>query len=174
MSIEHLSEKRIQQYLDNKCTGLEARELKHVETCDLCQGAVQEYEQVYEMLGQEPQESLSADFASRTLAKILRAQEAAAGWSRWNLLWAALGAVSCLIAIWYTVDLKVLLNKLETFSLQQVVGNSPFVSSLRDLNGRLGDIVPIIIFAGLVLAAVGLADRLIVRQKASRAYFISV
>jgi len=174
MSIEHLSEKRIQQYLDNKCTGLEAGEVTHLETCDRCQGVMEEYEQVYAMLGQEPRESLSAEFASRTMDRIMGASEAAAGWSRWNLLWAAVGALSCLIAIWYTIDLKALLNKLTAISIQQMVGNSPFVSSLRDANGRLGEIVPIVIFAVLVLAAVGLADRLFLRQKATRAYFISV
>lgn len=173
MSIEHLSEKKIQQYLDDKDNALGIEDLKHLQTCDQCQGVVQDYEIVYSMLGQESEESLPVDFASRTMERILGAQQSPV-WSRLNFLWVAIGSVSCLIALWYTIDLKAILDAATSFTLQQTLSNSPFVSSLRDFGGKFGDSLPIIIFAALVLVAVGLADKLILRQKASRAYFISV
>ncbi len=174
MSIEHLSEARIQECLDYKCRGLEPTEQKHLEECEKCQGILSDYEVLYTELARDRRPLLSADFTSRTMA-IIRRQVVPAAWAgRTSLIFAVFGIVSCVVAMIFLFDVKALLNTATSFSLESTISQSSFVDTLGKMTTDLGPILPVLIFAGLLLIGVAVADKLLVRQKTTRAYFLSI
>ncbi|UCD65086.1 MAG: hypothetical protein JSW34_06550 [Candidatus Zixiibacteriota bacterium] len=174
MSIEHLSEEQIQQYLDDKTQPADSRITRHLESCRRCRYLLKEYQQLYGILGRESEELLSPTFTASTMEKVEALGRPAEGLSRPFVLWVAAGVVACVAAIWYTVDVKALLDGLGSFLLGWNVLDSTAVSSLRTLSARLGDSLPLVIFAGLILLAVALADKLLLKQRVRRVYFLSV
>jgi hypothetical protein len=74
----------------------------------------------------------------------------------------------------YLVNIKDILYAVEAFSLERLLSGSAFVSTMEQWSSRLGGNLNILVFAGLLLILVGLIDKLLVRQKANRAYFMSV
>ncbi|UCG60687.1 MAG: hypothetical protein JSV52_10160 [Candidatus Zixiibacteriota bacterium] len=174
MSIEHLSEGRIQECLDNRFRGLSPTELKHIKDCEHCQGLVMEYKLLYAELAKDRPELLPTDFTSRTMAIIRQQVLPAAGLGRSSLVFAIGGLLSCLAAIIYLFDIKALLNGAASFSLESAVAQSGTVGSLSKMTTDLGPMLPILIFAGLILVGVAVADKLLLRQKTTRAYFLSV
>jgi hypothetical protein len=174
MSVKHLSDARIQECLDNKFRGLNPAELKHIRTCERCQGVLTEYKLLYAQLAGEDRILLSPDFTSRTMEVVRQQVLPTAGINRANLLFAACGALSCLIAIIYLFDIKALLNTLLSFSIDSAVSQSATVTTLGKMTTDLGASLPVLIFAGLILIGVALADKLLLRQKTTRAYFLSI
>jgi anti-sigma factor RsiW len=174
MSVKHLSEKRLQQYLDDKLKGLNRIEQEHLDSCDECQSVLIDYGRIYNGLARQPKVELSPGFAARTMARIRQQISPVSKYGQATTWLMVLGAVSCLVPIYYLFDLKALLESAVSFSLGDTIANSSVGTTLGQLSARLGDNLPILIFAGLILVAVPLVDRLLVRQKTTRAYFISV
>jgi len=174
MSLEHIAESRIQQYLDNKSRGLTENEKEHLQSCSHCQATVADYQRIYGELARESRELLSPGFAARTMARIRQQVQPSASYGRATMLLGAFGVLSCFVAIYYLFDIKALLQAVMAFSLGDTIANSSLATSFGHLSTRLGDSLPILIFAALILVAVALVDRLLVRQKTSRVYFLSV
>lgn len=174
MSIEHLTEERIQECLDNRFRGLDVAELKHIRHCEKCQNLVTEYKLLYTELAKDERDLLPADFASRTMRIIRQQVVPAAGLGRGSFVFAVGGLLSCLAAIIYLFDIKALLNGAASFSLESAATETGFLNAFSKVSADLGPMLPILIFAGLLLVGVAIADKLLLRQKTTRAYFLSV
>lgn len=174
MSIDHLSDEQIQQYLDSGPSAFGDSAEKHLEGCHRCQATLKEYQVLYNRLGRETETLLSPNFTSDTMAKIEALAVPAARLGRPMFYYVVLGVVSCLLAIWYTIDLKAALNAVGSFLLGQNVIESTVGSSLKTVSSQFGDNIGIIIFAALILIGVALTDKLLFRQKLRKVYFLSV
>lgn len=174
MSINHLTDEQIQQYLDNGPDAIEHSAEKHLEACDRCQMTLKEYQLLYNRLGRETETLLSPNFTSATMARIEALAEPAAGLSRPMRAFVVLGVLSCLLTIWYTINIKSLLNTLSSFLLGQNVVESTVGSSLKTISAQFGDNLGIVLFAALILIGVALTDKLLFKQKLRKVYFLSV
>ena len=176
MSIEHLSDKRIQEHLDNKSRSgrLSPGEQRHLESCELCRGAMADYGHLYSGLAQEERRLLSSDFTARTMARIRSLEKPAAAMSRSMLFLVVIGIVTVCSVVNYFVNIKSILYAIESFSVGRLTSSTTIVSAMEQWSAKLGGNLDILVFAGLLLILVGLVDKLLVKQKASRAYFLSV
>ena len=174
MSVKHLSEKEIQQYLDDKSKGLDNPQPGHIDECEQCRSMLADYQKIYYQLGKEEKRLLSADFASRTMAKIRRLEKPAFAVNQYMIWFGICGIVSCLAAIWYFVDVKALLQAVTSFSSSQSLATWSFIGQMKELTVKLGDNLGILIFAGLLLVAVALADKLLIKEKPTEAHFVSI
>lgn len=173
--MKHLSESRVQEYLDNEARGLDEYEREHLQGCEQCRALVVDYRRIYAGLAHDGGVSLSKEFTARTM-KLVRNQvqtESSFGSDTW---WAALvGLLSCGIAVYYLLNVKVLLNITKAFSSIERLADFSMATSFSQLSLRLGDSLPTLIFAVLILAAVPVVDRILVHQKsATRVHLLSV
>ena len=174
MSIEHLSEKQIQQYLDDRSRGLDVPQPGHIDGCEQCRNALADYSRLYGALGKQEKPVLSANFVARTMTLIRKLENPAPAINQYMVWFGIAGIVSCVAAIWYFVDVKALLQSITSVSLSRSLVNWSFVDQMRELAGKFGDTLGVLVFAGLLLAAVALVDKLVVRNRPTKAYFVSI
>ncbi len=174
MSVEHLSEIQIQQYLDRGPESLSESKLEHLQSCEMCRGILADYKRLYSQLKVDDEISLSKDFAARTMQKIRGLENPSAAVSPSVILYSLLGLVSCVLAIWYFVDVKALLKGLGNISIGNPLPDASAFSGITNWLLGFGDSLYLMIFAVMILAGVGLIDRLLAKHKLDKAYFFSV
>ncbi|MEW6412889.1 MAG: hypothetical protein AB1483_10515 [Candidatus Zixiibacteriota bacterium] len=174
MSIEHLSEIKIQKYLDQQASALSENEFEHLQSCEVCRGVLNDYRRLYSVLKKEDEVSLPNDFAARIMSRIRASESPSTATNPWVIIYSLLGAVSCLLAIWYFVDIKALLQGFSSVSFGKVFPDTSAFSGMTGWILGFGESLYLLIFAGMILAGVGLVDRILAKHKVDKAYFFSV
>ena len=165
MSLKHLTDEEIQNYLDGNLS----REIallteRHLETCPLCREAVKQYQGVYAGLDEEKGFELSNGFA-KSIVKMLPPQgETKFPFDLLNVFLMILGViVAAGVTIRY-VDLRPLGRAFSHILPGPELGSGvvAFVEDLLvGLNGNLG----LLILGVLTLLIIGGLDRLVFQPK---------
>lgn len=171
MSLKHLTDEEIQDYLDeNLSREIAILTKRHLESCSLCREAVKQYQGVYAGLDQDKGFDLSKGFA-KSVVKILPEQkEAKPPFDLLNVFLMILGViVAAGVTIRY-VDLRPLGSALSHLLPGPQLGSGAvaFVEDLlAGLNGNLG----LLILGVLTLVIIGGLDRFLLQPRHRRVRF---
>ena len=171
--MKHISEEKIQSYLDEKLQGLTREELEHVDSCAKCRSVIADYKRLYGELDRDESIKLSADFVKDTMKQIMAQESAAPKFNFATVLW-ILGAAACVAAIIYTIDIKALLDGAGSFMADGGAFGSSATAAIKQWIIEFRHSLSIVLAAGMILVAVALVDRVLLRQKLNKAYLFSV
>ncbi|MGB2804078.1 MAG: zf-HC2 domain-containing protein [Candidatus Zixiibacteriota bacterium] len=171
MSLKHLTDEEIQNYLDgNLSRDIALLTERHLETCPLCREAVKQYQGVYAGLDKEEGFELSKGFA-KSVVKMLPPQgETKSPFDLLNVFLTILGVIVAAGVTIYYVDLRPLGRAFSHILPGPQLG-SGVVAFVEDLligfNGNLG----LLILGVLTLVIIGGLDRLLLQPRYRRVRF---
>ena len=156
----HLSEDQLQSYLDGTENTRRQEMEAHLAACLQCQRALAAYRQVFSVLAQPPETSLSPSFAAQVAREAYSTASESSQLTEWILF--GISAVAGLAVTIYLLMSSLSQEYLATFSavvhdIFAFAGGSKFLSS-----GKL----PIFLFSIAVLLLVSLMDKLLLQRKA--------
>ncbi|MGB7062743.1 MAG: hypothetical protein WBF13_10400 [Candidatus Zixiibacteriota bacterium] len=171
MSLKHLTDEEIQNYLDgNLSREIAILTKRHLESCPLCREAVKQYQGVYAGLDKEEGFELSKGFA-KSVVKMLPPQgETKSPFDLLNIFLTILGIVVGAGVTVYYVDLRPLGRAFSHVLPGPELGSGvvAFVENLLiGLNGNLG----LLILGVLTLLIIGGLDRLLLQPRHRRVRF---
>ena len=162
MRNEHATEQQLQKYVDDRYR-LERPLVDHIEECDQCQTAAEQYQSLFDALSDENDIQLPANFAATVVSKIPATQTETVSSERWSLS-TVLGIVAPLLMIavtFYFLGYESLVTGFSGFSVDMVGFFTGMLSGAGEFLLRYGLRADLVGFAVLLLLTVGLADRLL-------------
>ncbi|HKK20530.1 MAG TPA: hypothetical protein VJ983_03580 [candidate division Zixibacteria bacterium] len=168
MSVEHISDDQIQDYLDGRDSQRDIALIHHIRQCDECRAKLHHYKMLYRGLEQSTEIELSEKFTANTMKAIRVLPEPVARRS-WGTLLAGVGALVAMIAAtFYFMGTTWILNSAE--SVRQVASHSHagLVDLLLQGIGRIQDGATILAAVAVILAATALLDKAIGKTKFKR------
>jgi anti-sigma factor RsiW len=158
MNQEHVSDERIQAFLDGQAPAAEAAEVeRHLASCPACSRAAADYRRLFDWLATEPEYRPAGDLAVRVMERLpARRPWLAVPAVRRSLL--ILSATAVLVTPFLFVDARPLLGALDRLAAGF---SAPVSSLLASLGGALGHLPggsPLWLFALLAFAGAGAAD----------------
>jgi hypothetical protein len=154
MPLKHLTDDRLQEYLDGNIGEQDMELIVHLRTCDQCRRKLETYRLLYDGLKHLPEPDFPPDFAASTAALLPTEQKGATAHKLPGYLLPVLGGVASLLLTFYFVDMK-FLGKwlLEIFA--------PLNSLPAVLNGSMH----LLIYTGLILLLLVLVDSFIIQPR---------
>ena len=133
MELTHLTDSQIQDFLDGNRQANESQLRLHLESCQLCQGTVEQYKLLYEELARPVEVALRPGFVAR-MADRFESEYVAARESSLvdRLLWSSIG-VAAALAIYFFVNWSTLLTDLANNTAWQTLFSREQLSSLSTL-----------------------------------------
>ena len=157
MSQEHLNDKQIQDYLDNRTPDKSSFVANHLRQCTRCRQELALYRELYMTLEKDPLPKLPVDFADKVIARL-----PVAGGSRWDKLEsgfiAAIILVTLAVSTYFVNPLPLLIE-----TGKSLWHNLPFLNSdlLSKLNGNLS----LLLIAVLIFLLVEVFDKKLIKHK---------
>ena len=173
MSIEHISDEQIQEYLDAGCPA-EGEVSTHIASCGDCREEVGQYKALYRALNHDSKISLPDQFAGSTMAKI-RAIDQPEVAADHDSLWLWITAVaSCLAAFWFLLGRERVNKALSTGFSWDLPKEVPwFLKAVQEMYAQAPGTVSMLVWAGLLLLGVALVDKLLQRRGVSKAHLFT-
>lgn len=161
MPVTHLTDDEIQDYLDGNLSRqgrifLEA----HLETCELCQATLKQYQSLYVGLRQDKGFDLPRTFAKSVVAKLPLAQKTESGFNYSDILLGILAILITAFASLYYMDLGSLGERLTHIPLPHEIGSWLFEAG-KNLVAALNGNLSLLIVGILVLLVTGALDRIL-------------
>ena len=154
MPLRHLTDDRLQEYLDRNTAKQDMELIVHLRTCDQCRRKLETYQFLYGELRHLPEPDLPPDFAASTAALLPIGQKKALAHRLPGYLLPILGGAASLMLTLYFVDLKSLGKWLvEIFA--------PLTGLPAVLNGSMN----LLIYTGLILLLLVLVDSFIIHPR---------
>ncbi|MCK4574736.1 MAG: hypothetical protein KAU36_10195 [candidate division Zixibacteria bacterium] len=174
MSLEHLSDKQVQAYLDAGCPG-GSEVSDHLDVCRECRKLVSEYQAVFSALGDETEFALSEKFTDATMAKI-KAFEAPADSIERSFFWLWTGvAASCLIAAWFLIGGERIAQTLKAIIAWDPSWHPPrFFTILQELYAQSPSAFSLLLWAGLIIVGAAIVDKIVHQRSTSKAHLVSI
>lgn len=171
MPLKHLTDDEIQEYLDGNLSQENALWVKkHLETCPLCQEALQQYQGLYVGLKNDKGFDLSKGFAKSVIKKLPAEGEMESRFNFVNIFLTILGIIISAGVTLYYVDLRPL-GRAFSHILPPHEFGSVLVAVIKNLLIGLNGNVGFLIFALLTLLLVAVLDRLIFQPRYKRLRF---
>jgi len=171
MSLKHLTDDEIQDYLDGNLSRQDALLIeRHLEICPLCQEALTQYQGLYVGLKNDKGFDLSKNFAKSVIKRLPAEGETESHFNYLNIFLTILGIIVTLGVTLSYVDLRPLGKAFAHVLPGQEFGSSLLVfaeSLLTNLNGNAGFLI-IVLLTLLLIAAL---DRFIIQPKYRRITF---
>ncbi len=161
MSIIHLSDSDIQEYLDRQ-TNKEKVE-SHILSCQECAIAIAEYESLYATLAVDDTPKLSANFIDTTM-HVVRQETMLAESSKGFYLYSFMSMVCAIVFMKYYVGYDFSAFKFELPTMNNFMADWTIFDAAATLYQTSTSTVNILLFAGLILLIVALADSVISRK----------
>ncbi len=169
MSLKHLNDEEIQEYLDGN---LPAQDLtiieEHLESCTVCQDSLKQYRYLYDGLVKDEGFELSKDFAKTVLSRIGAEAQTKPHFNYIYALLAFLGAVIGVATIIRFVDLKTLGVAIYETILPRFEFITVFTDSVKNALLILNGNADLVIISGLALAFLATVDRFVLKPKYRR------
>ena len=171
MSIIHLSDADIQEYLDTNSNKVKVE--SHIMACEECAILVAEYQSFYTTLSQEQQPELSANFMANTMHAV---HEEAVRLEKNGgfYLYSFFSLVSAFLFLKYYAGISF---EFFTFKMPHFVSAFTNWSLLHDVSTYYrssSETVNMVLVAGIVLLTVALADKIISRVSSKQISSLSL
>jgi hypothetical protein len=169
MSLKHLTDEEIQEYLDGYLSQQNALLFeKHLEICPHCQESLKQYQSLYVGLANDKGFDLPESFTKSVLSRLPAEPEPKSRFNYVNIFLTILGIIIAVGITFYYVDLKPLGRVISNIFVPQYEFGSELIvsikSSLVSLNGNLS----LLAFAGLTLLIIAALDRALVQPRYRR------
>lgn len=165
--MRHLSENEIQQYMDGTISSEKQAFITHLDSCQLCQSRVKQYQLLYGQLAADEPGQLSPDFSKSVMTKIMAESVESTVNNRrsvWSLALSFTGIVLSLMTILYFVNMTAFLESIKIPGIQEYF-NRILISKIEKLTGFLDVDISMIIYAGLTLIIIAAVDYIIRHSK---------
>ena len=159
MALAHLTDDQLQDYLDGNLSSVSNTVGEHLEECQLCQEALEEYKRLYAGLKDHRGFELSPDFAKSVLSQLQREFVVKSRKQRyagilWSLLGLALGICTTVyVIIWTKMD-----QEITGIATNQLKLLSASLDSTEKLLGKVNIDFSLLFFSGFALLVIRLAD----------------
>jgi predicted anti-sigma-YlaC factor YlaD len=172
MSLRHLNEEEIQEYLDGNLSRRKALLVeRHLKTCLFCQERLNQYKSLYVALADDEDFELSRDFAKSVTSKLPAITNAPARANYVNTFFTILGSIIGMALIFYYVGLKPLSGAISHTLLSQYEFGSTLVASMKSFLVSLNGNTSFWVLAGLTLLVIVALDHLLFHPKFGRISF---
>ncbi len=171
MSMMHLSDIEIQEYLDTK-TNKEQVE-KHIAGCKKCAVSVTDYKSFYSVLSKEEPVALSVEFIAHTMEAV-RNKKVVLGNDRGFYLYSIVSFISAFLLLKYYVGVDFSFMTIELSYIQNMFRDWSIVNSAAHYYKTSASTVNILLFAGLVLLFYALVDSIMSRKSESTMSGLSI
>jgi hypothetical protein len=162
MAIEHLTNTVLQNYLDGNLNDeQQLRALQHLNTCSPCQQELSSFKKIFNALNEKIEVQLSPDFTNNVIHKISFERKSKI-FSTWAVIF--LGILSSVIVIVRYVNLSTVIPSLSGYEKSFHIIITSF-QTLKNLLTSVNLNFNLIIFAGLILAALAVIDNFIFQKK---------
>ncbi len=169
MSVEHLNDDQIMEFLDGNLPAPERTSIEeHLEKCSACREALKQYQNLYDGLSGDEGFILSKDFAKSVVSRIETVPQEKSHINFATVFWVILGIFIGVGVIIKFVDLRVWGDAINQTVLSQFEFSSVLIDSIKavliGLNGNAG----LIIAAILALSLFATLDRFVLQPKYRR------
>ena len=165
---QHLSDDKIQDFLDGNFGPQEEALREHLDDCAICQSNLRAYGRLVAELQKDPGFELSKGFVKSVVSKLAVEKAVPFSFPLAEVVFIGLGLLLALGATFYFVDLGTLTRSLGRVTLPVLSLDPVFLQHVKnvlaDFNGSLGYLP----FAGLALLLVALLDRIVLRSRHHR------
>ena len=161
MSVIHLSDIEIQEYLDTN-TNKEKVE-SHIMSCEECAIVLAEYESFYTNLAVDEPVDLSVDFVSQTMHAV-RNETIAAESNKGLYLYSSFSMVCTILLLKYYVGFDFSVFKFELPTINNFLADWSIFDSAAALYQTSASMVNLLMFAGFILLFFALVDSVLTRK----------
>ncbi len=161
MSIIHLSDSDIQEYLDRQSNKEKVE--SHILSCEECAIAIAEYESLYATLAVDEAPQLSVNFVDATM-DIVREETMLAESNKGFYLYSFMSMVCAIIFMKYYAGYDFSAFKFELPTMNNFIADWTIFDAAATLYQTSTSTVNVLLFAGLILLIVALADSVISRK----------
>ncbi len=168
MSVAHISDEQIQEYLDNRDSKRDIVLIRHIRQCGECRAKLHHYRLLYRGLVEADEVNLSSDFTARTMKAVRALPEPVEQGNR-GIVWAAIGAIAAMVvATVYFFGTSWIFDS--TGALVEAAGESHFglIDTVVQAIGRIQDGATILAAVAVILAITALLDKAIGKTKLKR------
>jgi hypothetical protein len=169
MSLRHLTDEEIQEYLDGNfsCENVLLIE-RHLEICPHCQESLKQYQSLYVGLVNDEGLDLPKSFAKSVIARLPAEAKPKSHFNYANVFLTILGIIIAVGITFYYLDLKPLGRAILNIILPQYEFGSAFVTSVKSFLVGLNGNLSLLAFAGLTLLIIAALDRALVQPRYRR------
>jgi anti-sigma factor RsiW len=169
MSVEHISDDEILEFLDGNLPAPEVTSIEdHLKNCPACQEALRQYQNLYEGLSSEEDFVLSKGFAKSVVSRLQAVPQEKPRINYVSVFWVILGIFIGVGVTIKFVDLKTWGDAINKTVLSQFEFGSVLIDSIKAalvvLNGNVG----LVIAAVLALSLFATLDRFVLQPKYRR------
>lgn len=162
MSLKHLSDNELQEYLDGNISNNVAFIQQHLESCPQCREALAQYQTLYLRLKDESEFQLSGKFKSSVIARLQR-KEARPTTSLVAKILTAAGLIFAIVISFFIFDMKPFLKPIyEPFT--DFFSRSSITSIFSGISSSLNGNYTLILSSILVFMIIALIDRIAIRR----------
>jgi len=158
MALRHLTDEEIQDYLDTDSSSQNMSVQKHLETCELCQEALEKYKKLCMELRKEPGLGLPKRFAEAVISKLPEAPRIKTHKNYSEILLLVIGILACLSTTLYFLDWKPIVKTITHIPLPQFEFLIAFVESIGSLLVNLKININLLLLSGLTLLIINILD----------------
>ncbi len=169
MSLRHLTDDEIQEYLDGNLSPQDASLFEtHLKSCPHCHESLRQYQSLYIGLTNDRGFNLSKNFTESVISRLPVEAEVKSLFNYANIFLTILGIVITLGITFYYVDLKSLGKAISRVLIPQYEFGSAFVASVKSFLVGLNGNLSLLAFAGLTLLIIAALDRALVQPRYRR------
>jgi hypothetical protein len=165
MSLRHLTDEEIQEYLDGNLSRRNSFLVKrHLDACPICQESVKRYQSLYAGLARDEGFDLLHDFAKSVVARLPVETQVKSHFNFANVFLVISGIIMALSMAVHYLDLKLLGQTISDILLAQYEFGLGVAESLKTFLSGLNTNRDLLIFGVLALLVIVTLDHFIVRK----------
>ena len=162
MSLRHLSDNELQEYLDGNISSNIKSIQQRLESCPQCRESFAQYHRLYDGLKDESEFQLSNKFQNSVIARLQR-QTVRPSTSPVAKIFTTAGLIFAFVVSFFLFDFKPFLKPIyEPFS--DLFGHSSISSAFSNLSSSINGNYTLILSSILVFSVIALIDRVAVRR----------
>ncbi len=171
MSIMHLSEKNIQEYLDTKLNKEKVE--AHIINCKKCSSLLAEYELFYSELSVDTTPQLPVNFVSQTM-DMVRQESIAIESNKGLYLYSIVSFIGALFFLNYYTGFNLNIFQFELTFINNMFADWSIFDALARYYQTSASLVNVLLFAGLILLFFALVDSVLSRKRLRKISCFSV
>ena len=166
MSLKHLSDEEIQEYLDGDLSP--ENELlfeTHLKICPHCQESLKQYQSLYVGLANDEGFDLPKSFAKSVISRLPEEAKVKSRFNYASIFLTILGIIIAVGITFYYVDLKPLGRVISDAFVSQYEHSFGLIVSIKSYLASLNGNLSLLAFAGLTLLIIAALDRALVQSR---------
>lgn len=172
MLSDHLNDDLIQEFLDGNLSVFERQQFeKHVQNCDKCRWRMEEFEELFSELNEQPEIQLSRSFTKKVVKKTRKEFVGSLQFGLMQIFFTLAFIIIAINVLFYYVELDTLKSDVQN-TVNATFGFIPkMLSVFQGLLGGITSHTRYALFAAIILLMLLVADRLVFQNKHKNASY---